>query len=38
MPHPSPRNNRWLARNPFFEHELMPQLQARGREILDGDS
>ena len=27
LPHPSPRNNRWLARNPWFEQELLPQLR-----------
>lgn len=36
MPHPSPRNARWLARNPFFEREVIPELQARVRGILDG--
>ncbi|MEZ5561228.1 MAG: uracil-DNA glycosylase family protein [Pseudomonadales bacterium] len=36
MPHPSPRNNRWLARNPYFEREVIPELQARVREILGG--
>lgn len=36
MPHPSPRNNRWLARNPFFERDVVPALQARVREILGG--
>ncbi len=34
MPHPSPRNARWLARNPFFEREVIPELQARVRQIL----
>lgn len=34
LPHPSPRNNRWLARNPWFEAELVPRLQARVREVL----
>jgi uracil-DNA glycosylase len=29
MPHPSPRNNLWLAKNPWFEIEVVPQLQAR---------
>jgi uracil-DNA glycosylase len=36
MPHPSPRNARWLARNPFFEREVIPELQARVRGILGG--
>jgi uracil-DNA glycosylase len=29
LPHPSPRNGIWLRRNPFFEAELVPLLQAR---------
>ena len=29
MPHPSPRNNLWLRRNPWFEDEVVPQLQQR---------
>ncbi len=29
LPHPSPRNNRWLARNPWFEQELLPVLRER---------
>jgi uracil-DNA glycosylase len=37
MPHPSPRNNLWLARNPWFERELVPALQGRVREVLQGD-
>jgi len=27
-PHPSWRNNAWLARNPWFESELLPVLRA----------
>lgn len=34
LPHPSPRNNLWLRRNPWFESELLPQLQARVAAIL----
>jgi uracil-DNA glycosylase len=34
MPHPSPRNNIWLKRNPWFEEEMIPQLQARISEVL----
>ena len=26
LPHPSPRNNRWLKQNPWFETELLPEL------------
>ncbi|MBV0933711.1 uracil-DNA glycosylase family protein [Marinobacterium weihaiense] len=29
LPHPSPRNNLWLRRNPWFEQELLPELKAR---------
>lgn len=35
LPHPSPRNNVWLKRNPWFENELVPQLQSRVAEILN---
>jgi uracil-DNA glycosylase len=34
LPHPSPRNNRWLAQNPWFERELLPALKARVNEVL----
>ncbi|MEM1178204.1 MAG: uracil-DNA glycosylase family protein [Acidobacteriota bacterium] len=34
MPHPSPRNRRWLAKNPFFEAEVVPTLRGRIRELL----
>ena len=34
LPHPSPRNNLWLKRNPWFERELLPQLRARVAEVL----
>lgn len=27
MPHPSPRNNGWLKRNPWFESECLPLLK-----------
>ena len=29
LPHPSPRNNVWLKRNPWFERELLPVLRRR---------
>jgi len=29
LPHPSPRNNIWLAKNPWFEQDVLPSLQAR---------
>lgn len=34
LPHPSPRNNIWLKRNPWFEVELLPVLQTRVQELL----
>lgn len=34
LPHPSPRNNLWLRRNPWFEHEILPPLRKRISEIL----
>ncbi|MCZ7591862.1 MAG: uracil-DNA glycosylase family protein [Kiritimatiellae bacterium] len=34
LPHPSPRNNLWLRRNPWFEEELIPKLQDRVANIL----
>jgi len=36
MPHPSPRNNRWLGRNPWFEAEVVPYLRRQVRRILAG--
>lgn len=29
LPHPSPRNNIWLKRNPWFEKELLQRLRMR---------
>jgi len=34
LPHPSPRNNLWLRRNPWFETELVPALRKRVTAIL----
>ena len=36
LPHPSPRNNRWLVRNPWFEEDVLPSLRRRVRKILRG--
>lgn len=33
LPHPSPRNNRWLKQNPWFEIEVLPELKARVQQI-----
>jgi uracil-DNA glycosylase family 4 len=38
LPHPSPRNNIWLKRHPWFEQTLLPELQRRVAMILDNDS
>lgn len=29
LPHPSPRNNRWLKQNPWFETKVLPDLKSR---------
>lgn len=34
LPHPSPRNNRWLVRNPWFADEVLPALRRRVSEVL----
>jgi uracil-DNA glycosylase len=34
LPHPSWRNTGWLKRNPWFEHELLPDARARVRRLL----
>ena len=34
LPHPSPRNRHWLTKNPWFESETVPAVQARVREVL----
>jgi uracil-DNA glycosylase len=34
LPHPSPRNNLWLKRNPWFEQELVPTLRERVAQVL----
>lgn len=36
LPHPSPRNNIWQRKNPWFGEEILPGLRARVREILNG--
>ncbi len=35
LPHPSPRNNRWLTRNPWFAEETLPAVRERVRRALD---
>ena len=33
LPHPSPRNQVWLRRNPWFEVDVLPALRARLRDL-----
>jgi len=34
LPHPSPRNNRWLKKNPWFEADVLPFIKARIAELI----
>ena len=34
LPHPSPRNNGWLQRNPWFEAEVLPRVRTRVAAVL----
>ena len=34
LPHPSPRNNGWLKKNPWFEDDVLPNLRKRIIELL----
>ena len=33
LPHPSPRNQRWLRSNPWFETETLPAVRDRVRDV-----
>ena len=35
-PHPSWRTTHWLRKNPWFEHEVLPELRRRTRELVGG--
>ena len=35
LPHPSPRNRFWLTKNPWFEKNVVPELQKRVAEIIN---
>ncbi|HVL76263.1 MAG TPA: uracil-DNA glycosylase family protein, partial [Noviherbaspirillum sp.] len=35
LPHPSPRNQAWWKRRPWFEAELVPELRRRVKALLD---
>lgn len=34
LPHPSPRNRFWLAKNPWFEVEVLPELRGRVKPLI----
>jgi uracil-DNA glycosylase len=36
LPHPSPRNNIWLKKNPWFNEDLLPSLRARVALAIEG--
>lgn len=35
LPHPSPRNNIWLKKNPWFEQDVLPELDKHVAAILN---
>ncbi len=35
LPHPSPRNQHWLTKNPWFAAETLPAIRDRVREVID---
>ena len=35
LPHPSPRNNIWLKKNPWFEEQVLPELSSQIRSLLN---
>ncbi|NMM27765.1 MAG: uracil-DNA glycosylase family protein [Glaciimonas sp.] len=37
LPHPSPRNQGWFQRHPWFENEVLPMLRGRVESILAQD-
>ena len=34
LPHPSPRNNIWISKNPWFADEVLPYLKSRVKRLL----
>lgn len=34
LPHPSPRNNIWLSKNPWFAQEVLPELRVRISKLI----
>ena len=37
LPHPSPRNNIWLKKNPWFSESLLPSLKYLTQEALNAE-
>ncbi len=35
LPHPSPRNRFWLTKNPWFDKDIVPELQRRVSNLLE---
>lgn len=35
LPHPSPRNNIWIKKNPWFEKKVLPELKTKVSNILN---
>ena len=35
LPHPSPRNNIWLKQNPWFAHDVLPELRQQVKAIMN---
>ena len=35
LPHPSPRNNIWLKKNPWFLEQVIPELRERVRDSIN---
>lgn len=38
LPHPSPRNNIWLKKNPWFQTDALPQLKSRVSQLISNQS
>ncbi|MFB1076530.1 uracil-DNA glycosylase family protein, partial [Photobacterium damselae subsp. damselae] len=34
LPHPSPRNNIWLAKHPQFEQDILPKLKQKVAQLI----
>ena len=35
LPHPSPRNNIWLKKNPWFEKNIIPVLRKKIKKLVE---